>query len=116
MTLTLYSSLSLSLSGSGPALPSDLKAEPINSTAVVISWATPTNPNDLYIVSWCGGNVVVLKGVNSMTITGLEPGQECVVMVTTNNECITREGVQLNVTTPTAGIYIDTHTVYHCLS
>ena len=65
----------------------------------------PTDPNDLYIVTWCHGDEstqnAVVNGVDSTLVTGLEPGQECVVTVAINNVCVTGEAMQVNVTTPT---------------
>lgn len=93
--------LHLSSPGSAPAPPTNLETNAINTTAVNISWDTPTDPDELYIITWCHGNQdtpssKLIQGYNSILITGLEPGQDCVVMITVNNLCGNEE-VQITV-------------------
>ena len=86
--------------GSAPSPPTDLRVESYNSTAALLKWATPTDPNDLYIVTWCHGNRdmrnVVLIGANSTFVTGLKEGEVCEVVIQVNNQCGT--GAPTNIT------------------
>ncbi|CAI8056046.1 Protein sidekick-2 [Geodia barretti] len=87
---------------STPAQPTGLTAQPVNSTAALVNWTTPTDPDDLYIVTWCHGDREtrnkVLMGRESYTyVVDLEEVGECVVTVQANNQCGTGKPANITV-------------------